>query len=90
MPPRNVPASVRARLRNQAREDQRGFDELLSYFANERFLYRLSQSEHANLFILKGALRLRVWQSPAPFIPNPQLPLSDCSSDTTPWIRPCL
>ena len=65
-PIRNVPASVRARLRNQAKRDQRSFDELLAYFANERFLYRLSQSEHANLFILKGALMLRVWQSPNP------------------------
>ena len=60
---RNVPASVRARLRNRARSDQRSFDELLAYFANERFLYRLSQSEYAEQFILKGALMLQVWQS---------------------------
>lgn len=30
----------------------------------ERFLYRLSQSVHAQRFILKGALMLRVWQAP--------------------------
>jgi len=30
----------------------------------ERFLYRLSQSAHADRFILKGALMLRVWRSP--------------------------
>lgn len=30
----------------------------------ERFLYRLSQSEHTDRFILKGALMLRAWQSP--------------------------
>ncbi len=30
----------------------------------ERFLYRLSQSVHADRFILKGALMLRVWRSP--------------------------
>ena len=30
----------------------------------ERFLYRLSQSHHANRFILKGALMLRIWQTP--------------------------
>ena len=29
----------------------------------ERFLYRLSQSAHAQRFILKGALMLRVWQA---------------------------
>jgi len=30
----------------------------------ERFLYRLSRSAHAERFILKGALMLRVWRSP--------------------------
>lgn len=30
----------------------------------ERFLYRLSQSPHADKFILKGALMLRAWRSP--------------------------
>ena len=30
----------------------------------ERFLFRLSQSAHADRFILKGALMLRVWRSP--------------------------
>jgi hypothetical protein len=29
----------------------------------ERFLYRLSQSTHADQFILKGALMLRIWRS---------------------------
>ena len=62
--PRNVPASVRQRLLNRARSDQRPFNELLQYFAMERFLYRLSQSAHADRFILKGALMLRVWRSP--------------------------
>jgi hypothetical protein len=30
----------------------------------ERFLYRLSESEYADRFILKGALLLRVWCAP--------------------------
>ncbi len=30
----------------------------------ERFLYRLSRSTHADRFVLKGALMLRVWESP--------------------------
>jgi Nucleotidyl transferase AbiEii toxin, Type IV TA system len=30
----------------------------------ERFLYRLAKSKYAARFILKGALMLRVWQSP--------------------------
>jgi hypothetical protein len=63
-PVRNVPASVRQKLLNRARSEKRPFNELLQYYAMERFLYRLSQSSHAKRFILKGALMLRVWQSP--------------------------
>ena len=62
--PRNVSASVRQRLLNLARSDRRPFGELLQYFAMERFLYRLSESAHADRFILKGALMLQAWHSP--------------------------
>lgn len=61
---KNIPASVRQRLLNKAKNDQRPFNELLQYYAMERFLYRLSRSAHANRYILKGALMLRVWRSP--------------------------
>lgn len=61
---KNIPASVRQRLLNRAKSEQRPFSELLQYYAMERFLYRLSQSAHAERFILKGALMLRVWRSP--------------------------
>lgn len=60
---RNVPASVRQRLLNRARNDKRPFNELLQYYAMERFWYRLSGSAHADCFILKSALMLRVWSS---------------------------
>jgi len=61
---KSMSASVRQRLLNRARSDHRPFNELLQYYAMERFLYRLSQSVHADRFILKGALMLRVWRSP--------------------------
>ena len=61
---RNIPASVRQRLLNRAKSDRRPFNELLQYYTMERFLYRLSQSAHADRFILKGALMLRVWRAP--------------------------
>ena len=61
---RNIAASIRARLSNQARERQRPFQELLQYYAIERFLYRFSQSQHSSHFLLKGALMLRVWGAP--------------------------
>ena len=59
--PRNIPASVRQRLLNRAKKEQRPFNELLQYYAMERFLYRLSQSPYGDRFILKGALMLRAW-----------------------------
>lgn len=62
--PANTGASVRQRLLNQARTDNRTFSELLEYFAMDRFLYRLSISDYADSFILKGALMLRAWKSP--------------------------
>ena len=62
--PGNVAASVRQCLLNLARSDKRPFNELLQNYAIERFLYRLSQSVHADRFILKGALMLRAWKSP--------------------------
>jgi Nucleotidyl transferase AbiEii toxin, Type IV TA system len=61
---RNLAASVHDRLRNEAKRTSRPFNELLQYYAMERFLYRLAKSKYAAQFVLKGALMLRVWQSP--------------------------
>lgn len=61
---RNLPASVRQQLLDRARRQGRPFNELLQYYAMERFLYRLSQERHGSRFILKGALLLRVWDAP--------------------------
>jgi len=55
---------VRQRLLNQARSQDRPFQELLQYYAMERFLYRLSRSEYAEKFVLKGALLLTAWRAP--------------------------
>ena len=63
-PPKNIAASVRQRLLIKARETRRPFSELLQYFAMERFLYRLSKSQYADNFVLKGALMLIVWEAP--------------------------
>jgi hypothetical protein len=48
----------------EAHAQGRPFQELLQYYAIERFLYRLAQSSHCDKFILKGALLLTVWQAP--------------------------
>ena len=60
----NLAASVQARLQNHARATKRPFQELLQYYAMERFLYRLSKTPHRARFILKGALMLHVWDAP--------------------------
>jgi predicted nucleotidyltransferase component of viral defense system len=57
----NLAASVRQRLLNRAREEQRTFQELALLFAMERFLFRLSRSAHAQNFILKGGLLVVTW-----------------------------
>jgi hypothetical protein len=61
---KNISASVHQRLLNKARESRRPFNELLQYFAIERFMYRLSKTPHVERFILKGALMLPVWKAP--------------------------
>ena len=63
-PATNISASVHQRLLNRAKETEQSFNHLLQHFAMERFLYRLSKSEHADSFILKGALMLAVWRIP--------------------------
>jgi predicted nucleotidyltransferase component of viral defense system len=60
----NIAASVRQRLQNVARSTGRPFQEVLQYFAMERFLYRLAQSPHADRFVLKGALMFNAWRAP--------------------------
>ena len=60
----NIPASIRARLQNKAKETNRPFAEILQYYGMERFLYRFSKSKYADKFILKGALLFTAWQIP--------------------------
>ena len=62
--PKNVVASVLARLRNVAQEAGLSFNDILQSYVIERFLSRLSRSPHADTVLLKGALMLRVWGVP--------------------------
>ncbi len=59
--PRDVGASVRGRLLNLARERREDFQLVLTRYALERFLYRLSRSPHRDSFILKGAMLFSLW-----------------------------
>jgi len=58
---KDLAASVRARLLNLAKADKTDFNQVLVRYALERLLYRLSQSQHAGNFVLKGALLFAIW-----------------------------
>jgi predicted nucleotidyltransferase component of viral defense system len=58
---KDLAASVRARLLNLAKAEGTDFNQLLIRYALERLLYRLSQSAHADQFLLKGALLFNLW-----------------------------
>lgn len=56
-----VAHSVRQRLLNLSVETGEEYNRLLVRFAVERLLYRISQSKHADAFVLKGAMLFSVW-----------------------------
>lgn len=59
--PKNIAASVKARLLAMAREQGRVFDILLVRFALERLLFRLSRSAHRDNYVLKGGMLVTQW-----------------------------
>ena len=70
-PPRNVGVSVRARLLNVAKQRNQQFQLLLTRFALERLLHRLSLTPHRDRFVLKGAMLVTTW------LDNPHRPTRD-------------
>ena len=59
--PRNMAASARARLADLARKQHEDFQLVLTRYAIERLLYRLTRTAHAAEFVLKGAMLFRLW-----------------------------
>jgi len=76
----NIGASVRARLLTRSRAEGSEYQILLTRYALERLLYRLSVSAHSQRFILKGALLFVTWL-PNPFRPTRDLDLLGRGSD---------
>ncbi len=58
---KDIGASVRARLLKLSKANGQSFDLVLTRFALERLLFRLSQSPHADRFVLKGAMLMMSW-----------------------------
>jgi len=59
MSPKNMAASVHARLADIARRTGRPFQELLQYYAMERFLYRFSKTRERSRQPRRGRQRRR-------------------------------
>ncbi|WP_372071428.1 nucleotidyl transferase AbiEii/AbiGii toxin family protein [Tistrella mobilis] len=57
----NIAASVRARLQNIAKQKKANFQRMLTRYALERLLFRLSVSPHKDRFVLKGAMLYAAW-----------------------------
>lgn len=64
-PPRNMAASVGQRLLALTRARNEDYNLVIARYALERLLYRLSQSPHAERFVLKGAMLFTLWTGEA-------------------------
>lgn len=64
--PKNLAASVKARLLTLARSRGETFNDLLTRYSIERLLYRLGRSKHADRFLLKGAMLFVLWDDRMP------------------------
>jgi hypothetical protein len=54
-------SSIRNRLKHISQKRRLEFQFVLTRYALERFLYRLSKSKYKNQFVLKGALLFMIW-----------------------------
>lgn len=70
----NTAASIRARLLNHARQHGDDYQRILTRFAIERLLYRLSQTTAGEYYVLKGAMLFATWPENA-FRPTGDLDL---------------
>lgn len=59
----NIAASIRQRLLNLAKQRNEDFNYVLTQYAMQRLLYRLSISEFKDRFLLKGALLFSIWNA---------------------------
>lgn len=71
---KDIGTSVRARLLQRSRDERIDFQILLTRYALERLLYRLSLSGYRDRFILKGAMLFVTWVE-VPFRPTRDLDL---------------
>ena len=80
--PRGLAQSVQTRLLNHARATDTDPNSVLARYGLERFLHRLARSTHADRFVLKGGMLLRVWlgETSRPTRDADLLGYGDCST----------
>lgn len=83
---KNPVASVRQRLRNLAAERNEDFGYVLTQYALQRLLHRLSGSEFRERFLLKGATLFAIW-SDQPHRPTRDLDLLGYGSSDVPAVE---
>ena len=81
--PTNIAASVEAKLKNITSERNIDYRFILIRYAMERFFYRLSISEVANQFVLKGGNLFVIWQNGCDYRPTVDSDMI-CFGDATP------
>jgi hypothetical protein len=58
---KNLAASIRAKLLAHAKQHRDDFGRVLTRYAIERLLFRLSQTDAAKHYVLKGAMLFVTW-----------------------------
>lgn len=78
--------SVRQRLLNHAKSKDQTFDLVLTHYALERLLYRISQSKFKEKVFLKGALLFSIWYD-SPHRATRDLDLLGCGFSSIEYVR---
>lgn len=85
-PIQNLAASVHARLQKRTERGEEDFQFVLMRYGLERLMYRLSKSEHAANFVLKGAMMFLVWTG-AQYRATKDMDLLALNSSSVEWLR---
>ncbi len=59
----NIAASIRQRLHNYSKAHNHDFQLILTKYALQRLVYRLTLSAHSDRFVLKGAMLFTLWSA---------------------------
>lgn len=82
---KHISASVRQKLLNKARHQKEDFQLILTHYALERFLFRLTKSKYKNNFILKGAFMFLIWTNQT-YRPTKDLDLLGLGNNSTEYL----